>query len=113
MGAFCAESAPDLFAPCAARVHVLLQLLGENQQECPQWLCSMAMYGGSGGGGSRRPRGGGRGNRNNFGARDFRKDGSGGESYHCFPLALCQMLCIVFVYLDGGNLGLCQASLSM
>lgn len=59
------------------------QMLGENQQECPQWLASMAMYGGGGGGGGggRRTRGGSKGGRN-FGARDFRKDGGGGGGAH-------------------------------
>lgn len=64
-----------------------VQMLGENDQECPQWLASMAMYsGGGGGGGGRRPRGG-KGGRNNFGARDFRKDGGGGGGA-CFVILL-------------------------
>lgn len=63
----------------SAMIAAIRQMLGENQQECPQWLASMAMYGGGGGGGGggRRPRGGSKGGRN-FGARDFRKDGGGG-----------------------------------
>lgn len=76
--------ANELFPP-VSRSHQPLfdampcvQMLGENSQECPQWLASMAMYGGGGGGGGgRRTRGGSKGGRN-FGARDFRKDGGGG-----------------------------------
>lgn len=74
-----------------------VQLLGENQQECPQWLCSMAMYGGGGGGGGgRRPRGGGRANRN-FGARDYRKDGGGGGESPNLSVMMCWRLMAICV----------------
>jgi ATP-dependent RNA helicase DDX3X len=57
----------------------LAELLLENEQDCPDWLQTMARYGGGGG----RGRGGGRGGRGGrgsaFGARDFRREGGGGR----------------------------------
>lgn len=53
----------------------LFDLLSENGHDIPRFLEDMAYSGGGGGG--RKPRGGGRGGAR-FGARDFRKDRGGG-----------------------------------
>jgi len=66
----------------------LYNLLIENDQDCPQWLEHMAYSSGGGRGGGFSGRGGrgrgggtgggsrGRGRRDNFGARDYRREGS-------------------------------------